>query len=142
MLVSCLPRQSNWRVRIQARQPICKVCVSRLARGGVYSAKGGAPRFGGTSRAGKKRSPVPNLFWCGGKGLESECPPGIFARPRSCPVVNAKRSTTGVSAACGGEKRSAKIFLIFSCLHFLKKLGYSSKSILTKVKTIHYVLPC
>jgi len=23
----------------------------------------------------------------------------IFARPRSCPVVNAKRSTTGVSAA-------------------------------------------
>ena len=35
---------------VQDRQPSCKVCVSRLARGGVYPAKGGAPRsrqFGG-----------------------------------------------------------------------------------------------
>ena len=37
-----------------------------------------------SARAGKKE---------GGWGEE------IFARPRSCPVVNAKRSTTGVSVA-------------------------------------------
>jgi hypothetical protein len=54
---------------VQETQPICKVCVFRLAR------------------AGKKRSPVPNLFWCGGRVLESECPPGIFARPRFLSVI-------------------------------------------------------
>ena len=34
------------------------------------------------TRPGKKRSSVPNLFWCGGRGLERECPPKIFSRPR------------------------------------------------------------
>jgi len=37
------------------------------------------------ARAGKKRSPVPNLFWCGGKRLESERPPEIFVHPRFPP---------------------------------------------------------
>jgi len=56
------------------------------------------------TRAGKKRSPVPNLFWCGGRGLEKKCVhreffPGLAFPPLlSCPVANAKRSATGVSS--------------------------------------------
>ena len=46
-MVARLPLEEETLVRVQAPQPISKVLVSRLARGGVYPAKGGAPRFGG-----------------------------------------------------------------------------------------------